>query len=102
MEKMMSLRGKVIVVTCAAQGIGRAIAASAIDLSAMVVGVDLNAEKLEALATAKNGQLLPYVGSVADRNLPRRRYATSIRVSAPYAAFCSLTPLHVLRATHRG
>jgi 3-oxoacyl-[acyl-carrier protein] reductase len=32
----------------------------------MVVGVDLNAEKLEALATARNGYLLPYVGSVAD------------------------------------
>jgi 3-oxoacyl-[acyl-carrier protein] reductase len=32
----------------------------------MVVGADLNAEKLEALATAKNGHLLPYVGSVAD------------------------------------
>ena len=38
----------------------------AIDLGARVVGVDLNAEKLEALATAKNGHLLPYVGSVAD------------------------------------
>jgi 3-oxoacyl-[acyl-carrier protein] reductase len=66
MEEMMSLRGKVIVVTGAAQGIGRAIAALAIDLGARVVGVDLNAEKLEALASAKNGHLLPYVGSVAD------------------------------------
>ena len=66
MEEMMSLRGRVIVVTGAAQGIGRAIAASTIDLSAMVVDVDLNAEKLEAPATAKNAHLPPYVGSVAD------------------------------------
>ena len=67
MEEVMSLRGKVIVVTGAAQGIGRAIAALAIDLGARVVGVDLNAEKLKLLATAKKGHLLlPYVGSVAD------------------------------------
>jgi 3-oxoacyl-[acyl-carrier protein] reductase len=67
MEEMKSLRGKVIVVARPAQRIGRAIAASAIDLNAMVVGVDLNAEKLEAPATAKNGYLpLPYVGSVTE------------------------------------
>ncbi len=31
-----------------------------------MVGVDLNGDKLHAFATTANGQLLPYVGSVAD------------------------------------
>lgn len=31
-----------------------------------MVGVDLNGDKLNALAAAMNGRLLPYVGSVAD------------------------------------
>jgi 3-oxoacyl-[acyl-carrier protein] reductase len=46
MEEMMPLTGKIIVVTVAAQRIGRAIAALAIDLATMVVGVHRNAEKL--------------------------------------------------------
>jgi 3-oxoacyl-[acyl-carrier protein] reductase len=53
-------------VTGAAQGIGQAVASLAIGLGARVVGVDLNGDKLNALAAAMNGRLLPYVGSVAD------------------------------------
>ena len=66
MPDVMSLEGKTIVVTGAAQGIGQAIASLAIGLGARVVGVDLNGDKLNALAAAMNGRLLPYVGSVAD------------------------------------
>jgi 3-oxoacyl-[acyl-carrier protein] reductase len=51
MPDVMSLEGKTIVV---------------IGLGARVVGVDLNGDKLNALAAAMNGRLLPYVGSVAD------------------------------------
>src|SRR5260370_2873821 len=66
MSDVMSLEGKTIVVTGAAQGIGQAIAGLAIGLGARVVGVDLNGDKLNALSATMNGRLLPYVGSVAD------------------------------------
>src|SRR6266436_10233834 len=66
MSDVMSLEGKTIVVTGAAQGIGQAIATLGLALGARVVGVDLNGDKLNAFAAATNGQLLPYVGSVAD------------------------------------
>ena len=66
MQDVMSLDGKTIVVTGAAQGIGRAIANLAIALRARVAGVDLNGEKLDAFAATTNGRLLPYVGNVAD------------------------------------
>jgi|ERR1700704_4987383 3-oxoacyl-[acyl-carrier protein] reductase len=66
MQDVMSLEGKTIVVTGAAQGIGQAVAGLAVGLGARVVGVDLNGEKLSALAATMNGRLLPYVGNVAD------------------------------------
>jgi 3-oxoacyl-[acyl-carrier protein] reductase len=66
MQDVMSLDGKTIVVTGAAQGIGRAIANLAIALGARVAGIDLNGDKLDAFAATTNGRLLPYIGSVAD------------------------------------
>ena len=66
MQDVMSLEGKTIVVTGAAQGIGQAVASLAIGLGARVVGVDLNGDKLHAFAETMSGRLLPYVGSVAD------------------------------------
>ena len=64
MQDLMSLEGKTIVVTGAAQGIGQAIANLAIGLGARVVGVDLNGDKLKAFAATTNGRLLAYVGNV--------------------------------------
>ena len=66
MLDVMSLEGKTIVVTGAAQGIGQAIATLAIDLGARVAGVDTNGDKLGAFAEKTGGRLLSYVGSVAD------------------------------------
>src|SRR5258708_6072803 len=66
MPDAMSMEGKTIVVSGAAQGIGQGVASLAIGLGARVVGVDLNGDKLNALAAAMSGRLLPYVGSVAD------------------------------------
>ena len=66
MQDVMSLEGKTIVVTGAAQGIGQAVTSLAIGLGARVVGVDLNGDKLNALAADMSGRLLVYVGSVAD------------------------------------
>jgi 3-oxoacyl-[acyl-carrier protein] reductase len=66
MQEVMSLEGKTIVVTGAAQGIGQAVANLAIALGGRVIGIDLNGDKLNAFATTTNGRLLPYVGNVAD------------------------------------
>ena len=66
MPDVMSLEGKTIVVTGAAQGIGQAITSLAIALGARVIGVDLNGDKLDAFAATTNRKLLPYVGNVAD------------------------------------
>jgi 3-oxoacyl-[acyl-carrier protein] reductase len=66
MQEVMSLKGKAIVVTGAAQGIGQAIACLAIVLGARVVGIDLNGDKLNAFAAITSGRLMPYVGDVAD------------------------------------
>ena len=66
MQEVMSLDGKTIVVTGAAQGIGQAVTNLAIALGGRVVGVDLNGDKLNAFAATTNGRMLPYVGNVAD------------------------------------
>jgi 3-oxoacyl-[acyl-carrier protein] reductase len=87
MQNVMSLEGKIIIVTGAAQGIGKAIAAMAIDLGARVVGVDINGEKLEGFAAATNDCLLPYVGSVAD---PQFAEATVRDVNARLGAIHGL------------
>jgi 3-oxoacyl-[acyl-carrier protein] reductase len=66
MQEVMSLEGKTIVVTGAAQGIGQAVANLAITLGGRVIGIDLNCDKLNAFAATTNGRLLPYVGKVVD------------------------------------
>jgi 3-oxoacyl-[acyl-carrier protein] reductase len=63
----MSLEGRVIVITGAARGIGRALTEGAIGLGARVVAVDRNAEDLGALAMATNADhCLTLDGSVSD------------------------------------
>jgi len=66
-DETLSLRNKTIMVTGAAQGIGRAIAELGLKLGANVAAVDLNASALEALRDqAGEDRLLPLAGSVAD------------------------------------
>lgn len=62
----MSLEGRVIVVTGAAQGIGRAIAERAVSLGARVALVDLQDEALKAVEAALGDRAKAYLGSVAD------------------------------------
>ena len=52
MSNPMSLEGQNIIVTGAGQGIGEAVARLSVDLGAKVVLVDLQAEKVNALAEA--------------------------------------------------
>lgn len=66
MQEVMSLEGKTIVVTGAAQGIGQAVANLAIALGGRVIAIDLNGDKLHAFAATTNGRVLPFVGNVAD------------------------------------
>jgi 3-oxoacyl-[acyl-carrier protein] reductase len=64
---VMSLAGRVIVVTGAGQGIGKAIAEGAVALGARVVAIDVNATTLATLSHAlPEGSVLTLAGSVAD------------------------------------
>jgi 3-oxoacyl-[acyl-carrier protein] reductase len=66
-DETFSLANKSIVVTGAAQGIGRAVAQLALRQGAMVTAIDLNAGALEAFRDEVGAdRLLPMVGSVAD------------------------------------
>jgi 3-oxoacyl-[acyl-carrier protein] reductase len=87
MQEMMSLDGKTIVVTGAAQGIGQAITNLAIALGARVIGIDLNGEKLNSFAATTGGRLLPYVGNVAD---PEFTEATVGHITASVGAIDGL------------
>ncbi len=62
----LSLSGKTILVTGAAQGIGKAIVEMALARGAAVAAVDLNAEGLAALGEPGDPRLLRLTGSVAD------------------------------------
>jgi 3-oxoacyl-[acyl-carrier protein] reductase len=66
MQDLMSLNGKVIVVTGAAQGIGRSVAELAVELGARVIAVDMNGEALQELSHALPDKVRAYVGSVTD------------------------------------
>lgn len=72
MKNPMSLEGRTILVTGAAQGIGLAISALAMELGANVAGVDLNGDALAATAEAHQGRFLPLEGNVADAEFAGR------------------------------
>jgi 3-oxoacyl-[acyl-carrier protein] reductase len=61
-----SLKGKAIIVTGAAQGIGKGIVALALARGACVAAVDVNADGLAALDSDADGRVLRLTGSVAD------------------------------------
>jgi len=66
-EKILSLSGKNVVVTGAAQGIGRALGELILELGGTVTAVDLNASGLQAFAAeAGANRVLALTGSVAD------------------------------------
>lgn len=72
-DGLISLEGKNIVITGAAQGIGRAITELALSLGASVIAVDLNEAALESLREDNDAErLLTVVGNVADPELAQR------------------------------
>lgn len=66
MDNPMSLDGRVIMVTGAAQGIGRAVAQRAASLGANVALVDINADGVNETAALIGDKASAHVGSVAD------------------------------------
>ncbi|OSJ18964.1 3-oxoacyl-ACP reductase [Bradyrhizobium canariense] len=78
-KNMVSLQGRTIVVTGAAQGIGKATAELAIELGANVVAVDLNGEALgPALAALPAARVMKVVGSVTDAELAASTVADAV------------------------
>ena len=79
MDKPVSLEGKNIIVTGAAQGIGRAASERILELGGTVTAVDLNAEAIEALAKEAGGEgVLPLAGSVADADFVQKAVEQAI------------------------
>ncbi len=73
MKPIVSLEGRVIVVTGAGQGIGKAVTELVIELGGKVVAVDLNGETLRAaLAALPAEHAMAVVGSVADPSVADR------------------------------
>lgn len=69
MKNPLNLEGQCVVVTGAAQGIGEAIARLAVDLGAKVALVDVQGDKLRALASELGpDRAETHVGSVADQD----------------------------------
>ncbi len=66
MDNPMSLENHVVLVTGAAQGIGRAVATRAAALGARVALVDINGDGVRDTAAALGGDHEVHVGSVAD------------------------------------
>lgn len=79
MKNIVSLEGRTVVVTGAAQGIGKATVDLAIDLGANVVAVDLNGSALDtALAAVPAPRVMKVVGSVTDRELAAKSVAGAV------------------------
>ncbi|MDE5444870.1 SDR family oxidoreductase [Bradyrhizobium sp. CSA207] len=78
-KNMVSLQGRTIVVTGAAQGIGKATAELAIELGANVVAVDLNGEALGlVLAALPAERVIKVIGSVTDAELAASTVADAV------------------------
>lgn len=71
MTEPLAFAGRNILITGAAQGIGRAIADICLGRGANVIAVDLNAEGLDALASAAGPRVLTLNGSVCDATFVR-------------------------------
>lgn len=66
MDNPMSLNGRVVVITGAAQGIGRGVATKAASLGAKLVLLDINEEGVKETADSLGGSIDVYAGSVTD------------------------------------
>jgi len=80
MQPLVSLENRTIIVTGAAQGIGKAISELVIDLGGNVVAVDLNAASLEsALSALPAARVMCVPGSVTDAQLADETVSAAAR-----------------------
>lgn len=77
-DEILSLAGRIIIVTGAAQGIGQAVAQLALNLGASVVIVDMNADPLNAFAAQAPDRIMTAVGNVADEAFADRVVADAV------------------------
>lgn len=78
MSNPMSLEGKVVIVTGAARGVGRAVAEMALSLGAKVCAVDMNREGVEAFAATAPDRAQAFVGSICDPEFLQASMATAL------------------------
>lgn len=78
MPVSMSLEGNTVIVTGAAQGIGRSIATMIVELGGNVVAVDMNEAGIADLAAAHPGRIEAISGSVADPTVAENAVARGI------------------------
>ena len=80
MTDLVSLKGHAIIVTGAAQGIGKAIAELAIELGGAVVALDLNGDALRAvMKPLPSERVMPVVGNVVDADLAGRTVDEAVK-----------------------
>lgn len=87
MQELVTLEGKTVIITGAAQGIGRAAAELAVKLGANVAAVDLNSEGVQSLAASASNRIAAFVGDVSD---PHFAQATVDSAAAKFGAIHGL------------
>src|SRR5258708_680441 len=80
MTDLVSLEGRVIIVTGAAQGIGKATSELAIKLGGAVVALDLNGDALKAaVGSLPSERVMTVTGSVVDADLAARTVEAAVK-----------------------
>ena len=77
-NEILSLAGRTIIVTGAAQGIGQAVAQLALNLGAAVTIVDMNADPLHAFAEQAADRVLAIDGNVAEEGFADRVVSATV------------------------
>jgi 3-oxoacyl-[acyl-carrier protein] reductase len=80
MTDLVSLEGRTIIVTGAAQGIGKAISTLAMKLGSAVVALDLNGDALKAaVSSLPSERVMAVTGSVMDADLAARTVEEAVK-----------------------
>ena len=87
MTDLVSLEGRTIIVTGAAQGIGKAITELAIGLGGAVVALDLNGDALKtAVGSLPSERVMTVTGSVVDADLAAHTVEAAVKQFGEHGA----------------